>query len=209
MLGKGFSFSLSRPPDAEIRGQLDRQSKEDFSYPDVGASLEGAESLRARLDGRYVIDHYRARLGFGAEAFARARSALRRWEMFNLDWVELCWPTTRIEAGSTVGVLVTGPVVWSLNPCRIVQCIDDTGSTERFGFAYGTLPDHAAQGEEYFRVEWSRTDDVVWYEVLAFSRPQQILARLGYPYLRLMQKRFAGDSIRAMRRATRPFASTE
>jgi uncharacterized protein (UPF0548 family) len=181
----------------------------------VGASRDGVESLRARLRGRYAIDHHRARLGAGAEAFGRARAAVRRWEMFNLGWVDLRWPSAPIEVGSTVGLLVRGLGLWSLNPCRIVYCIDDlepvepVEPVERFGFAYGTLPDHAARGEERFCVEWRREEDTVWYDLLAFSQPNRLYARLGYPYARYLQRRFAADSIRAMVCATRREANPE
>ena len=38
--------------------------------------------------------------------------------------------------------------------------------TRKFGFAYGTLPDHAATGEERFLIEWNQDDDSVWYDIL-------------------------------------------
>jgi uncharacterized protein (UPF0548 family) len=69
---------------------------------------------------------------------------------------------------------------------------------KRFGFAYGTLAEHAESGEERFTVEWDRDEDTVWYDILAFSRPRNSLARLGYPLSRLLQKRFAKDSKAAM-----------
>ena len=69
-----------------------------------------------------------------------------------------------------------------------------------FGFAYGTLPDHAESGEEKFIVEWNEADDAVCYDILAFSRPNHFLARLGYPLIRRLQKRFAQDSAAAMKR---------
>jgi uncharacterized protein (UPF0548 family) len=71
----------------------------------------------------------------------------------------------------------------------------------RAGFAWGTLPAHVASGEERFLVEWQRADDTVWYDVLAFSRPNALLLKLGYPAMRLMQRRFARDSKAAMLRA--------
>jgi alpha-ketoglutarate-dependent taurine dioxygenase len=46
----------------------------------------------------------------------------------------------------------------------------------RFAFAYGTLAEHAESGEERFQVEW-REDDSVWYDILAFSRPNQLFSR--------------------------------
>ena len=78
--------------------------------------------------------------------------------------------------------------------------MDEQGPVQRFGFAYGTLPEHAESGEERFTVEWHEEDDTVWYDIVAFSRPQQLPARLGYPLARRMQKRFARDSAAAMQR---------
>jgi uncharacterized protein (UPF0548 family) len=72
---------------------------------------------------------------------------------------------------------------------------------ERFGFAYGTLSQHAEGGEERFTVEYHRQSDEVWYDIYAFSRPGHFLVRLGYPYARYLQKRFAVTSKAAMLRA--------
>jgi uncharacterized protein (UPF0548 family) len=82
------------------------------------------------------------------------------------------------------------------------------GAGQRFGFAYGTLPGHAESGEERFTVEWHEADGAVWYDILAFSRPRRLLARLGYPLARRLQKRFARDSAAAMRRAVGQGKST-
>jgi uncharacterized protein (UPF0548 family) len=71
----------------------------------------------------------------------------------------------------------------------------------RFGFAYGTLPHHVERGEERFCVEWRHADDSVWYDILAFSRPHHPLLIPGYPVARIVQRRFARDSKRAMLRA--------
>jgi len=84
-----------------------------------------------------------------------------------------------------------------------VAVVNDDGAVNRFGFAYGTLPDHAGSGEERFLVEWDTDDDSVWYDILAFSRPRHFLARLGYPWMRRAQKPFGRQSAAAMRRAVR------
>ena len=68
----------------------------------------------------------------------------------------------------------------------------------RYGFAYGTLGEHAEQGEERFTVEWNRDDDTVWYGILAFSRPRKLLAIMGYPLSRSLQRGFAAASKAAM-----------
>jgi uncharacterized protein (UPF0548 family) len=84
-----------------------------------------------------------------------------------------------------------------------VYVVDEEGPMERFGFAYGTLAEHAESGEERFTVQWNRHDDSVWYDILAFSRPRQMLARLGYPLSRSLQRKFAKDSKLAMLQSVR------
>ena len=87
--------------------------------------------------------------------------------------------------------------------CRIVYIVDESGPISRFGFAYGTLPGHVESGEERFLIEWERDGSSVWYDILAFSRPNHFLARLGYPLVRREQKRFRRDSAASMLRAVR------
>ena len=93
--------------------------------------------------------------------------------------------------------------LWWLNACRIAYVVDEEGPVTRFGFANGTLPGHSAAGEERFLVEWDRASGAVWYDILAFSRPHQWLARLGSPYVRRVQERFGRESAAAMVRAVK------
>jgi len=79
---------------------------------------------------------------------------------------------------------------------------EDDGVVRRCGFAYGTLPGHAESGEERFTVEQRRDDGSVSYDLYAFSRPNNLLTRAGYPLARRLQRRFARDSLRAMVRAS-------
>ncbi len=97
-----------------------------------------------------------------------------------------------------VAILARSLGVWWLNACRIVGVVNDDGPVRRFGFAYGTLPDHVGSGEEQFLVEWNQEKDEVWYDILAFSRHRHVLARLGYPWMRRLQKRFGRESAAAM-----------
>src|SRR5262249_58341872 len=103
--------------------------------------------------------------------------------------------------GQVVAVIARLFGLWWLNACRIVYVVNEEERVKRFGFAYGTLPQHAESGEERFTVEWHEADDAVWYDIVAFSRPQQLLTRLAYPLVRRLQKRFARDSAAAMQRA--------
>ena len=156
---------------------------------------------RGRAPAGYQADHNRIRLGGGASAFAEACAALRRWAMFDLGWLELLPADAAIEPGVIVCVRVRHFGIWSLNACRIVYVVDEDGPRKRYGFAYGTLDDHAERGEERFTIEWNREDDAVWYDILAYSEPRHPLVRFAYPLARAMQKRFARDSLEAMRRA--------
>jgi uncharacterized protein (UPF0548 family) len=100
-----------------------------------------------------------------------------------------------------VAVLARSGGFWWANAFRIVYVVDETEPRPEFGFAYGTLPGHAVSGEERFLVEWDRESCNVYYDILAFSRPQHILARLGYPWVRRVQKRFGRDLVAAMLKA--------
>jgi uncharacterized protein (UPF0548 family) len=190
--GKRNVILLRKPPDARIGRFLDDQRSLPFSYPEVGASREGAPP-------GYPLNHHRERLGVGPQTFARAVEALRRWRMYETGWTKLCWPDAPITEGTVVGVLGRHFGLWSLNACRIVYVIGEEASPlKRYGFAFGTLPGHVERGEERFTVEWHRADDSVWYEVFAFARPAHPLASMGPPFVRLVQRRFAAASLRAM-----------
>jgi uncharacterized protein (UPF0548 family) len=186
--------SLRKPSAERLREFLTAQSRLDLTYPAVGATA-------AVPPAGHVVDRTRVKLGEGARTFAAARAALGRWEHFRLGWAETWPPDVPIQAGQVVAVIARLCGLWWLNACRIVYVVDEEGPVKRYGFAYGTLPGHAESGEERFTVEWRPQDDAVWYDILAFSRPRHVLARLGYPWARRVQKRFAGDSAAAMRRA--------
>jgi uncharacterized protein (UPF0548 family) len=187
-------FLLHRPTDEEIRGFLSSQQHLAFRYPDPGI-------IRTTAPQGYKLDHHRIRLGNGAVVFGRAIEALERWEMFNIGWVHLCWPDAPIEIGTTVGVLAHLPGFWSLNASRIACVINEDKEVQRHGFAYGTLPEHVEIGQESFVIEFHHNDGSVWYDLFAYSKPNQVLSKLGYPITRLLQKRFARDSMNAMLRS--------
>jgi uncharacterized protein (UPF0548 family) len=192
-------FLLRKPNEERIRQFLSSQKDQPFSYP-VSYSDAG---IAARESPRgYTFDHNRIKLGEGADLFRTAVGALRRWEMFNIGWLHLCWANARIEIGATVAVLADLRCFWSLNACRIARVFDEEGEVRRYGFAYGTLPEHVERGQESFIVEWNTIDDSVWYDLAAYSRPNQLLAKLGYPVTRALQKRFARDSMQAMLRGS-------
>lgn len=186
-------LSLRKPSPEAIRLFLADQAKLELTYSAIGATA-------ATPPAGYVLDHTRIELGQGEAVFQSAKAALRNWRQFRLGWLEAWSPDTAIREGEVVAVLARAIGLWWLNACRIVYVIDETGPLHRFGFAYGTLPDHAGSGEERFLIEWNQADNRVWYDILAFSRPRQFLVRLGYPVVRRTQKRFGRESAAAMRR---------
>jgi uncharacterized protein (UPF0548 family) len=189
-------FSLRAPSEDEIRCFISKQKGSGFSYTDGGASASAVPT-------GYNVDHNRVQLGRGEVTWQRAVEAIRAWRMFSMPWVSFHWPSAPIQIGTDVAVSIRHFGFYSLNACRIVYVVDEEGPIERFGFAYGTLGEHAESGEERFTVEWNRDDDSVWYDILAFSRPRQMLARLGYPLSRSLQRKFAKGSKLAMLQSVR------
>jgi uncharacterized protein (UPF0548 family) len=182
-------------PSTDILSQfVAEQSALDFSYSAVGASAETPPI-------GFIVDRTRIELGAGQSIFEAAKAALQRWQQFRLGWVEAWSPDTPLEVGQTVAIIGRAVGLWWLNSCRIVYTVGESGDTTRFGFAYGTLPGHVESGEERFLIEWDRTTDQVFYDILAFSKPNHILTRLGYPLVRRSQKRFGRDSAASMFRA--------
>lgn len=179
---------LTRPPAERVRAFLAAQRTLGVTYDAVGATRDGAAPFG------FDHDHTRQLLGTGAATWERAKQAIRAWRMFPAPWTAIEPAAAPIETGTVVAVHVRLLGMWWTNAARIVYVIDEP---RRFGFAYGTLPEHAERGEERFSVEWS-ADDTVWYDLRAFSQPRHVLARIAYPVTRAYQKKFARASKAAM-----------
>ncbi len=166
-------LSIGRPSDARLRRFIENQSGCPFTYADVGATAT------QRPVGLKVY-HGRTQIGRGEACYRKAKAALDDWRQLRLGWLDAFPCNAPLRAGQVVviGVRIFG--IWSLNACRIVYVVDDAAPIARYGFAYGTLPDHVAIGEERFLVEWTR---------------------IGYPALVYVQRRFRGEAPEAMRRA--------
>jgi uncharacterized protein (UPF0548 family) len=180
-------FRISEPTERDVEQFVARQRNLPFTYPEVGAT-------NTTPPAGYNVDHNRIRLGEGEATYQRAVEALKKWRHFDLGWVTIVPRGVEVKAGSTLAVKARAFGTWSLNACRVVYVIDES---RRFGFAYGTLPDHVERGEERFLIEWL-PDDSIWYDILAFSRPQHPLVKLSFPVARILQKQFARDSLARM-----------
>jgi uncharacterized protein (UPF0548 family) len=183
-------FLLSKPSTETVSRFLSSVSSQTFSYSQVGAT-------NGTPPTDYILDHNRIQLGVGSNVYERAIAALQRWRQFDLGWVSIVPDTTPLEVGNTVAIRAKTFGVWSLSACRIVYVMDESTPLHKFGFAYGTLNSHVERGEERFTVELHE-DGSVWYDILAFSQPNQLLVRMGYPLARKLQKRFARESLSRM-----------
>lgn len=189
-------FLLRKPAERQVQDIIAAHRDLPFSYPEIGAT-------RTTPPQGYNVDHNRGQLGVGEFCFKQAVLAIRGWKQFNLGWVQALPADTPVEVNAAVGVLARHLGFWSFNVSRIVYVIDEHWPIEKFGFAYGTLATHLERGEERFTVEWHRDDDSVWYDILAFSRPNKALVKFGSAYARRLQRRFAQDSLKAMTKEVR------
>jgi len=184
-------FCFTKPDRDSFENFITSAGSDAYSYPEIG-------STAAELPRNYTIDRNRCELGFGGSTFLWAKKAINNWEMFNIGWIELYDNRAPIVKGRNVALLIEHFGFYSLNAAKIVYTIDEPNC---YGFAYGTLTSHGEIGEERFTVDLDKRTNIVTYNILAMSRPGHILAKLGYPITRYLQKQFAVDSMQAMKLA--------
>jgi uncharacterized protein (UPF0548 family) len=187
-------FLARRPSNAAIERFLRDSRDAPLSYGPTG--IVDADPVKGARDHAVVA------IGQGAADFERARSALMAWQQFALGWVEVFPRHAPVAPGTVVAVLIRHLGFWSLNGCRVVYSVGSPNEA-RYGYAYGTLTNHAESGEEAFDVCLDPRTDRVMYRIRAVSWPQATLARIGQPVVRALQARFRADSAAAMRRAIR------
>jgi uncharacterized protein (UPF0548 family) len=188
-------FMARRPSRETIdRFLLDSQDLP-LSYGPIG--IVRAEPTRPGIDEAIVA------IGRGDTDLARARAALMAWKQFDIGWIETFPRDAQVAVGTVVAVLIRHLGFWSLNGCRVLYTVGGLNEDARFGFAYGTLTNHAESGEELFEVFIDPQTDQVLYRIRAASWPQATLARVGQPIVRGLQARFRRDSAAAMKRAIR------
>jgi uncharacterized protein (UPF0548 family) len=214
-------FLLRRPSSGEIERFLSESRDLPLSYGSPGILATDVRLSASAQVKRGRRDEVVVPIGEGAGDFARAREALTTWAHFDLGWVEVFPGEAAIRAGEVVAVLIRHLGFWSLNGCRIISTLgaepatrltsealaqevpaahDDEASSLRFGFTYGTLPNHCEAGEELFEI-FLDPDGRVMYRIRAISWARAWLAYIGQSIVRLLQKRFRRESVARMRRA--------
>jgi uncharacterized protein (UPF0548 family) len=159
---------LRRLTDADLAALLARCTEDDLTYAPVGAAFDGTTPKG------FHRHHWHAVLG--ADAFGRATGAIRSWEMHRRAGLGVAVDGP-IAVGTNVALSAPLPIGFVDATCRIVEVVDDSN---RYGFAYGTLPVHPEMGEEAFVV--TRDDERTYIDIYAISRPAHPFAR-AIPFL--------------------------
>lgn len=172
--------ALLKPSNARLQKLADRLSDVPFTYPEVGATADPSS-----LPQSYNRDRHSVPLGEDTRSFDVGRQALLGWHAHRSLGARFVPKNPPLEKGRVlVSAIPLGPVT-AIVPCRIVYVTDQT---DRFGFAYGTLPGHPERGEESFHIVRTPAGQVS-FEIVAFSRPADLLVRIGSPIARLVQVR--------------------
>lgn len=181
-------FALRPPTAGQLEALLAEQGTAPLSYPEVGAT-------RGDLPSDYHCVERSIDLGDHEDTFARAREGIRTWAPQRHAGIDLFPPAPPLTEGQSL-VLVFRQFPFHVTAaCRVVYLVDEA---HRFGFGYGTLPHHPEQGEEAFLVERG-AGGKVQFRIRAFSRPAQLITRLGAPVGRAVQARVTTSYLEGLR----------
>ena len=193
-------FLATRPGQRTIERFLEESRVLPLSYEPIGAAQHEPRG--------YNVDETIVAIGHGPADFDRAKAALAAWTHFDIGWVQAIPSAPEPEPGTVVAVVIRHLGVWSVNGCRVVYGVGDRERGTKFGFAYGTLTNHAEAGEELFEVFMDPSSGDVMYRIRAVSRPRAALAWIGYPFVRTLQSRCRRESGEAMKRQPASVRST-
>lgn len=187
-------FQLTRPTQDSVHDLLAASSQERMPACAFGSFETPAAGFRAAVSEFQV--------GTGAADCESAVEALRNWKHYSQSWIAVFPNPPAVEVGSTFAVAAWTYGAWSVNACRVCECIDDPAPQRRFGFTYRTLSRHVELGDARFTIE-HRADDTVWFCVQTVSRMNHPLTRLFRPFGVRAQKRAVADAARAIQTAVR------
>jgi len=178
-------YRLRRPSETLIESHLAARVEMPLSYDDVGSTL--TESMP---EG-WLVNHHEVVLGMGDRVWSAAKASIDAFAMFDIDWVDLVPSTATMTEGEVLATMARICGIWTVNPCRIISVVDEPN---RYGFAYGTLIDHAMAGEERFVALRDAETGEVRFDITSFSRPKDWVATLTLPMVRSIQRRFVRES---------------
>lgn len=155
-----------------------------LTYAEVGATA-------GVLPDGYHHLQYTAPIGRGRQRFEQAADAVLHWGMQRGAGVGV-----RADSdAAAVDAVVVVRLGFLAAPCRVVYVVSEP---DRRGFAYGTLPGHPESGEELFSVRYDPSDETVYAQLRAFSRPATWWIRAAGPIASLAQRAIAKRYLRAV-----------
>ena len=182
-------YRLLRPNENTISTYLSTCSDLPLSYSAVGSTLSNT------MPSGWLVNHNEVGLGYGDDVWHVAKSSIAAFSMFDIDWVELVPSHAKMIKGEIVATMARIVGVWTLNPCRIIDVVDENN---RYGFAYGTLEPHAMRGEERFLILRNPETGEIRFDITSFSKPRDWVSWITLPMVRSIQRRFVVASGLAM-----------
>lgn len=178
-------FHLLAPSESRLDAMLERARTAPWTFAEAGLT-EGLDRTLdlppERVPRGFVLDRYGADLG--RDCFASAREALQAFAQYP-EWIRV-HIREPVAAGTPFIACPRHLGFHSTLPCRILYTVDEP---DRYAFTLATVEGHAECGEERFEVA-VHPGGQVRYDVVAVSRPALLLARLGAPFARYLQRRF-------------------
>ena len=149
-----------------------------LTYDEVGATREGSAAGGVpRTCGCATCSRRSGRPG----DVAAVGGALLRWQVHAAAGGR---PGGTTPTRPPSGCASSAGRGWGRCTCRNpARSCGSTGTPERTGFGYGTLPGHLFRGEEAFTVERDEVGDL-WFVATAYSVPDRWWVRLGGPLTR-------------------------
>jgi uncharacterized protein (UPF0548 family) len=163
-----------------------------YSYTDLGITKA------SQCPEGFDRDETKVLIGHGEADFHKAKTSIAAWKMFPASWTNITTKSYPVEGLTVIMTAKWLGLPWN-NPCRVLYVVNESN---RYGFAYGTLPNHVEMGEELFEVSIEPNGDV-YYRIVAVSKPRWWAAKLAYPIMRQLQARFRKDSSESMQEAVR------
>ena len=170
---------------------------ESFTLQDV-VSVPDAPSVKLGPGSRDARDRYIREVGKESPGapemggvFERIERAIMGYRIYPPSLLQGQLPSVSIQSGDTLALRMMLPLGFGLGFGTRVQ---SAGRTEgegwiRSGFSYTTLKGHPELGEAWFCVEKEAATGLVRIHLHSWSRPGNLLARLGRPIARRMQIR--------------------
>ena len=203
-----------RPTEKQLEHLLMEQQNADYSHENVASTrpwsgdLFDAKPNSVVKDG-YLIQRRRANIGTGESAFLSGSAALRKGTCFDLPWVHY-HAKFDLSEGAHFCLVAHAFGLHAASVCRVVYSdVQDSFRERIYSIGVGTLPAHAAIGEEKLAVHWNKQTEEVDFLIGSYSKPATWISRMLVGYLRNQQDRFARDSVERMMRAVKSKPAAE